>query len=495
MSEATIVSIPAPSCEPVVSAYRVTVNGVPVAVYTAMDQHWEQEYYFASFDFSGEIEVCIESDRSLSSVQVLPEKFGIKPEVHGEHSMSFKTDKAFRISIEREHRVRPLLLFGNDLEQEAPSADDANVVYFGPGWHDAGKIELTSGQTLYLAAGAVVNGSIHAVGEGVTICGRGILAGEIYERFKGPGRWVMDMDGCRDLVIKDIMIRNPWTWILVCAGCDGVLIDNVKICGSRMINDDGIDLCNTRNVEIRNCFIRAQDDIIAIKGMGFGKYQACEHYDIHDCEFWTDSANIYRIGYECNADCMRDFRSRDIDVLHYAPYRGPENYWSHAIFWFQASGGMVLSDCVFDGFRIYCTEGKDMCLIIAKAMVCQYRTVPRRVDRSVDLEALAAYSQGADTEGIEPKTSWWAARPTGEDGKMVAPVYSVSGSTRDCVVRNVTVVGERGEFRGELHFEGRSELENVSNMLVENVEYFGEKVTATSPCVTIKDYTDRIVIR
>jgi hypothetical protein len=33
------------------------------------------------------------------------------------------------------------------------------------------------------------------------------------------------------------LLETPWTWAVVPAGCDGVLIDNVKICGSRVLND------------------------------------------------------------------------------------------------------------------------------------------------------------------------------------------------------------------------------------------------------------------
>lgn len=34
-----------------------------------------------------------------------------------------------------------------------------------------------------------------------------------------------------------------------------------------MLNDDALDLVNTQNATVRNCFFRTQDDSIAIKGL------------------------------------------------------------------------------------------------------------------------------------------------------------------------------------------------------------------------------------
>lgn len=121
-------------------------------------------------------------------------------------------------------------------------------------------------------------------------------------------------------------------WTFVTWDCDRVTIDNVKICGSRMINDDALDLVNAQNATVRNCFFRTQDDSIAIKGMAKVP-RPCEKILIEDCQFWTDSANIFRIGYECETAGMRDIRARGIDVLHYSKYRPPAEYWAHAIMW------------------------------------------------------------------------------------------------------------------------------------------------------------------
>ena len=174
---------------------------------------------------------------------------------------------------------------------------------------------------------------MRAEGENITVRGRGILDGNEYPHLKGPGRFMLDMTSCKNLVVRDVILRGSWTWALVPNGCDGVLIDDVKICGSRVLNDDGIDLVNSCDVTIRNCFIRTQDDCIAIKGLTGHDRKACEKMTIEACEFWTDLANVFRIGYECETELMQDLTARDIDVLHYSPtYRKPEEFWSPAVF-------------------------------------------------------------------------------------------------------------------------------------------------------------------
>ena len=51
-------------------------------------------------------------------------------------------------------------------------------------------------------------------------------------------------------------------WTLVLTDCEGELIDNVRILCSNKINDDAMDICNSRDVTVRKSFFRVQDDII-----------------------------------------------------------------------------------------------------------------------------------------------------------------------------------------------------------------------------------------
>lgn len=435
---------PAPENEKVVGVYSVTVNGQPVDVYAAQSEFFDGDYCFAYFDFSESVQVEIRSAFPMAKTRILPERFGLKPEVSAE-SVKFEAKQPFRISVEPNGRVRPLILFGNALESDVPDPKASNVVFFGPGVHHAGKVELASGQTLYLAGGAVLHGAIHASGENITIRGRGVLAGETWKRFAGPG-FPLTCRNCRNLVIRDLIIRNPWNWTATTWDCDGVLIDGLKICSSRMINDDALDLVNTKNVVVRNCFFRTQDDSIAIKGCDREKHLPCENIRIEDCQFWTDCANIYRIGYECDADGMRNIVSKRIDVLHYSKNFHDENqYWANSIFWLQPNLNMMMEDCHFEDVTVY-SDGSPVLMLMAKPMRCVY----------------------GPHKKPEP------------------------GTLRNCSFKNVRVVGEPGGFNGRIFIQGESGQWNVSGLTFDGVTYFGTPVTRDSSCVKIGNFAENI---
>ena len=445
---AGVTTYPAPPGEAVTGDYAVAVNRKPVDVYAAQSEFFGGDYFFASFDFSGKAEIHVTSRVALDNVVIQPARSPIRVERRGSKEITLTAVAPFRISIERSGRIKPLLLFGNAEETDAPRPGDPNVVYFPPGVHRPGKIALTDNQTLYLAGGAVVKGCIHARGNNITIRGRGIVAGEESPRFKGPGRYLLDCQDCQNLRVLDITLRNPWSWTFVTWNCDGVLIDNVKICGSRMINDDALDLVNTQNAVVRNCFFRTQDDCVAIKGMA-KMPRPCENILIENCEFWTDVANIFRIGYECETAGMRKITVRDIDVLHYSKnYRSPTHYWANAIIWLQPNQNMVMEDCHFENIRVR-SSGEDILMLMAKPMRCSY----------------------GPHKDPEP------------------------GTLRNCSFKSIEVHGEQGGFRGLLYLLGDSQKHGVSGLLFEHVTYFGQPVTQDSSCVQIGPHVAEVTFR
>lgn len=441
---AQVVTYPAPSGEAAEGDYRVEVNDKPVDLYTAESEHFGK-YYFGSFDFAGEVTVRVTSAQPLQQAAILPSRFGIKAVMDGPHGLTFTAARPFRVVIERDGRNGPLLLFGNPIETDRPKADDPNVVYFGPGVHRPETITLVDNQTLYVAGGAVVKGCVLAKGDNITVRGRGILDGSDYPHLKGPRMWMLGMMAGKNLLVRDVMLRGSWTWTLVVKACDGVVIDNVKICNSRVINDDGIDLVNSRNIVIRNCFIRTQDDCIAVKGMDHSTQKPCENMTIESCELWADRANIFRIGFECAAEAMRDLVARDLDVLHYGPYRKPEEFWSHAVFFLQPSNNMPIERMRFENIRVN-ANGEDIILVLARPMVCKS-------------------SKKMDTE---------------------------AGRLSECLFKDLAVTGNADNFRGMIFVAGHDAEHTVERLTFENVTRFGKTVTADDPNVTLGNHAHDI---
>ncbi len=469
-----VLTYPAPVSERTNNAYRITVNGQSVDVYTAQSEYFEGDYYFASFDFSGKVTIEITSPFPMDQTKLLPERFEIQTKSCDSKSIVLEANKPFRISVEPKGRIKPLLLFGNELEKDIPDPKSPNVIYFGPGIHKTDMITVKSNQTLYLAGGAVVKGSILAKGDNIVIRGRGILAGEDYSRFKGPGRFPLDCQQCKNLTVRDIIIRNPWNWTATTWNSKDVLFDGLKICGSRMINDDGIDLVHTSNVIIRNCFFRTQDDCIAVKGVyvcekGYEDrgddnpikydevrrndarekgYDYCENILVENCQFWTDCANIFRIGYECEAAGMRNICAKNIDVLHYSKDANkPTDYWANTIIWLQPSHNMVMEQCHFDQFRIY-SDGSSAIMLMAQPMSCHYSSFK--------------------IPNTEP------------------------GFLKNCSIKNIQVVGIPDNFSGIIHIAGKSPKHSVDGFTLEKITYFGKPILKDSPCVEIGPHSSNI---
>lgn len=447
ITQSTVVTYPAPQGEPLAQDYTVTVNDKPVDVYIA--QVWQPDYVdsyggpyrFASFDFSGAVTVKVSSQHPLDHLAVLPESRNVWPVVVGD-TATFTLEQPCQLSFEPDGKNGPLLLFANPLEEQVPMPNDPHVVYFGPGVHKPGAIELKDGQTLYLAGGAVVKGGVHARGKDITIRGRGILDGGDYERFKGPTRNPIALDNCTNVTIDGITIRDSWSWTLVPRGCDTVNITNIKLVASRVENSDGIDIVNSRNVNITRCFIRTDDDCIAPKGMDVANGQAVENITVSDSVLWVDKAHIFRIGCESRATVMRNITFRNLDIIHFC------NVWYEErlplAISLQPAEDMLLENVLFEDIRI---NGNGEHIIIE----------------------------------VRPQFfPEWVKKQT-------------AGMIRNCIFRNLTVSGKPGDYI--IWVAGVDEQHTVEDVIFEKVTRNGQPALADSPGIRLGNHIATIVFR
>ncbi|MGC8640330.1 MAG: glycosyl hydrolase family 28 protein, partial [Isosphaeraceae bacterium] len=187
----------APPSEPLSATYRVTVDGVSIPVYTARSVHGG-DYAFALFDFNGTVKVAVtaRNGAGLSHAIIRPRFVPVSSMIEGD-SLTFVLDSPRKLSIEPSGINNPLLIFANRPETNPPKQGDPNVVYFGPGIHKPERISLKTGQTLYLAGGAVVKGAVIArKADHIRICGRGILDGTEWPWLKGPAGQFVGLHDC-----------------------------------------------------------------------------------------------------------------------------------------------------------------------------------------------------------------------------------------------------------------------------------------------------------
>jgi len=436
-TEAKVVTYPAPAGETVSSDYEIQAGGQKVDAYMARvldppfaGKQWDYggDYSFASFDMSGPVEVRIVSKQSLKNVVIRPRSSGIQPTLKDDHTLVLTLAEPRKLSIEPDDRRAPLLLFANSLETDAPRRGDEETIYFGPGVHKPEKIVLQSNQTLYLAGGAVVKAEVLVRGNNIRIRGRGILDGSDWKWRTGPVGNLIAVRNSTNVEISGITLRGSSHWSIVPKHCQNVTIRNVKLCNSRVQNDDGINPCNSQDVLITDCFIRSDDDCIALKGLDFGgSNNNVERITVENCILWCDRARIFLLGHESRAEYMRNITLRNLDIIHF----------TMTPFLLEPGEDMRLQSITIEDIRIH-GEGQRQ-FIRLRPVVNQY---------------------------MRKKTP---------------------GYVSNIKFKNVTLDGQPGDYLVQL--EGADAEHEVSNVTFENVSIVGSKLTQESKPVRIGSHT------
>jgi len=435
---------PAPAGAILSSDYTVTIDGQKVAVYSAPGRAGlGGNYSFAYFDYSGSANVEISSAMMLDSAVIRPENKAINKSASGKKLKFAVTSSPCQVSIEPDGINAPLLLFANPIETNPPKNGDPNVIYYGPGIHKPGIIKVTDNQTLYIAGGAIVKGGVHAEGKNIKIMGRGILEGLDWEWKKGPQHFMLTVENSENVTIQDIVLKDSWLYSLMMGGCNDLSVSNVKIIGTRCGNEDGIDICNSSKVKIQDCFIRTDDDCIAIKGIGY-KRKAVDNVVIKRCIFWTDVANVYRIGAESEADAIQNVTSQDIDIIHMESQQVTGNtysLWYDFCFTIQPAENMPIRNLLFENIRVN-WEG-------------QFNFIECR-----------------------PYLTHWSKPPEG----------SIDG----VIFKDISAKGKVQKGMGRVIISGPSPAHDVKNVTFKNVTWFGECIQKDSRDVFISGSASNI---
>lgn len=327
-----IVTWPEPTGEALSEDYQLKVNGQPVSVYACrvsampFNQVWPgyqrpldqtELAGFACWDMAGPVQIEVQTRLAVRSAVVRPTSRGVRPVVEG-NRISFSLDRPGPVIVEVNGPHHALHLFASSPETNAPGPDTPGVRFFGPGVHRPGKIELKSNETVYLAGGAVVYGSLHATkAENIRIAGRGILDVGSFERGQGGG--AVRLSDCSNVTIEGIVMRDPDVWCCSLFGCRQVTITNVKLIGLWRYNADGIDVCNSQEVVVADCFVRAYDDALVLKGLKFAKNsfddRPVRNVCFRRCVIWCDWGRAMEIGAETCAPEIAEIVFEDCDIV------------------------------------------------------------------------------------------------------------------------------------------------------------------------------------
>lgn len=354
--------------------------------------------YFES-DFSKSVYVNVTPSADFEKCVIRPVASGIQF-TESDGSITFELKKAAKLSVEFDDEIYTnLFIYADNLQTEEFDEDDENVIYYGPGVHNAGQINLTTGKTLYLAPGAVVYGNVVAENaENIAIKGRGILCGsKLSHRMDADRTMLCTINNSKNVTIDGVIFLDSPTWTLRLYVCEDVTMNNIKqICW--YYNSDGIDVCSGKNVTITNCFLRNYDDNISIKAF---ESKDNSNIKVSDCILWADCAHNMLVGPEAQAaDYETQYTGisfKNITVLEQNEksdfYKGvmaitcTDNAVFSGISWDnikieRMSNGAVINFRFSDDYGTY--TGKSISGVVVKNVTCN--AVPARGDSILGLE-------------------------------------------------------------------------------------------------------------
>lgn len=214
--------------------------------------------------------------------------------------------------------IRPLFLL---CSRYIPKPADANHVFAAGTVTFIGDMELASGDTVYLEAGAIVHGSFRADhAEGITITGNGLLVGSLlHEPEPAPRRLMMRFLACQNVQVSGVTLVDGPCWHVVPIACRQVTVRDVNIITLKMCGD-GIDVVGSEDVLIEGCFIRTNDDCIVVKANRYDDPMGCKdarNILARDCVLWNAKCgNAMEIGYETSCTEICDVTFEHIAVIH-----------------------------------------------------------------------------------------------------------------------------------------------------------------------------------
>ncbi len=346
--------------------YTVKVNGCEINTNTArvsavpFNRRWpghqreisqSETVQFVSLECDEPLlfEVACHFEYDEKNVKIRPKSLGISPKVEN-GKISFTLPKPAYFTLEVTDRRRALHIFADRIKDYGINPTYEGVIYFGAGEHDAGLIELHSGQTLFIDEGAVVYACVRAEdAKNIKILGRGILDNsknkeEILFSTNAVGnetavqnakrRHTVQLEYCDDVEIDGITMRDSLVYNIRPIGCRNLKIKNLKIIGCWRYNSDGIDMHNCRDVHISDCFIRTFDDSICVKGFDFYNeadvmaaikaatyhggccYDSFENLVVERTVIFNDWGKSLEIGAETKAEKIRNIHFRNCDIIH-----------------------------------------------------------------------------------------------------------------------------------------------------------------------------------
>jgi polygalacturonase len=378
----TVVSYPLPDFATKSTDFHVTANDTTVPVEHYRDRH------VANVFAGGEVAIKIKINAPITSYSIHPSSFGLKGTVEGDtlrvslNPTQFNPRPAYLIF--RINDLENLVVLVDPPDENAPSRHDPSVqdvsappyradpsgkhlattaiqsaidkvsrtgggiVYVPLGLYRVQCLMLKSGVTLYLAGGAVIQGSDRLadyVGDAtyqtstskkglppvviakdfktVAIRGRGWIdaaEGTIYTTDGRPQeieprgsyhRVAIQVSNGTGFTLDGITARDGAGWSLLLNRVENIRITRFKVLGPMWRGNDGIDICGC-NAVVDRCFVYTGDDNFCTKALH-------PNYPVHDIHFRNSIGFARSAGVKVGMQTLSpqsEIYFENMDIIH-----------------------------------------------------------------------------------------------------------------------------------------------------------------------------------
>ena len=313
--------------------FAVTVNNQRIDVAQAASN-----YEFVNFDATGPVDLTVTAADPRfwdGGVDIEPWRLGLRAIRRGP-TIFIHLPKPAKLAISRPgdflNEARMLFVFAG--APPAPAPTGPNVTMVPAGVHRE-SLNPKSGDTIYLAPGAYVFGSLNLWHvENVKVLGRGTI---VYDGPQDPladEGWMQKPDWhcigafqAQNVEIDGLTcIVRSRTWSIQMKDSTGFRYDDLRVIGGNAgnANQDGMDWLGGGDTVVRNSFFRASDDDLALQGDWDGYDEAdmvrpgpdVDNILVESSEFSTSISNVVRMGWPQKIYNSRNFTLRDSDVLN-----------------------------------------------------------------------------------------------------------------------------------------------------------------------------------
>jgi polygalacturonase len=130
----------------------------------------------------------------------------------------------------------------------------------------------------------------------IAIRGLGTIDGQgVNFKYKdGPRPKNIYLEGCSDVLIETVRMRDAGSWMQHYRQCDRLTIRGITVFNHVSYNNDGLNIDSCRDVTITGCVVDSDDDAIVMKSLSL---DPCENITISDCVV-SSHCNSIKMGTE-----------------------------------------------------------------------------------------------------------------------------------------------------------------------------------------------------